>query len=95
MTLGFTANAEGYPINWFVYDTNARNNTANQHRLDQRNIDIIECTLATINPFVQGLYQLRNTDYPQARLIIQQATADVEIAACIIVHSTAVVQERS
>ncbi|CAG8841170.1 29381_t:CDS:2, partial [Gigaspora margarita] len=94
-TLGFTANTEGYLINWFVYDTNAQNNTANQCRLNQRNIDIIEYTLATINPFVQGLYQLRNTDYLQAQLIIQQATADIEIAAYIIIYSTAVVQERS
>jgi len=33
-------------------------------------------------------------DYPQARLIIQQPTANAEIVACTIVHSTAIIQER-
>ncbi|CAG8845107.1 5446_t:CDS:2, partial [Gigaspora margarita] len=57
-------------------------------------VNLIEQELATINPFIQGLYRLHDTNYPQARLIIQQPTANIKIAACVIVHSTAVVQER-
>ncbi|CAG8818943.1 11139_t:CDS:2, partial [Dentiscutata erythropus] len=41
------------------------------------------------------LYQLCDTNYSHAQLEIQQAIADMEIAACVIVHSTAIVQERT
>ncbi|KAF0524824.1 ATP-dependent DNA helicase pif1 [Gigaspora margarita] len=40
------------------------------------------------------LYRLYDVDYSQARLIIQQPTNNAEVAACTIVHSTAVIQER-
>lgn len=89
-----SANTTGYPVNWFVYDAGTRNDVANQHKLDQDVVDLIEQELAIVNPFVQSLYQLRDTNYLQARLIIQQSIADIEIAACIIVHSTPIVQER-
>ncbi|CAG8732347.1 11824_t:CDS:2, partial [Dentiscutata erythropus] len=36
-----SANTEGYPINWFVYDASARDNIASQRRLDQDIIDQI------------------------------------------------------
>ncbi|KAF0558434.1 hypothetical protein F8M41_009324 [Gigaspora margarita] len=54
----------------------------------------IEQELEAINPFIQGLYQLHNVNYPQARLIIQQPTVNANIAACTIVHSTAIMQEQ-
>ncbi|CAG8664149.1 16506_t:CDS:2, partial [Cetraspora pellucida] len=37
---------------------------------------------------------LRNMSYPQAQLVIQQSTANAEIATCTIVHSTAIAHER-
>ncbi|CAG8558552.1 18938_t:CDS:1, partial [Dentiscutata erythropus] len=88
-----SANMEDYPVNWFVYDANARNTIANRYKLNQNIIDLIEQELARINPFVQGLYQLRNITYPKARLIIHQPTANDEIAAYTIIHSTAITQE--
>ncbi|CAG8499997.1 14260_t:CDS:2 [Gigaspora rosea] len=89
-----SANTEGYPINWFVYDADARNNIISQRGLNQNIVNRIEQELEAINLFIQGLYQLRDVNYPQARLIIQQPTANAEIAACTIVHSTAIMQER-
>ncbi|CAG8658269.1 17915_t:CDS:2, partial [Gigaspora rosea] len=89
-----SANTEGYPVNWFVYDADARNNIISQCALNQNIVNRIEQELEAINPFIQGLYQLRNVNYPQARLIIQHPTANTEIAACTIVHSTAIMQER-
>ncbi|CAG8751835.1 15551_t:CDS:2 [Gigaspora margarita] len=88
-----SANTEGYPINWFVYDADARNNIVSQRGLDQDIVNRIKQELEAINPFIQGLYQLRDVNYPQARLIIKQPTANTEIAACTIVHSTAIMQE--
>ncbi|CAG8533214.1 16447_t:CDS:2, partial [Dentiscutata heterogama] len=90
----YPANAKGYPTNWFVYDAEARNCVANQRKLDQEIVKLIEQELATVNPFVRGLYQLYDVDYPQARLIIQQPTNNAEVAACTIIHSTAVIRER-
>ncbi|CAG8809718.1 28170_t:CDS:2, partial [Gigaspora margarita] len=67
---------------------------ADQCRLDKNIIDLIEQELMIINSFVQSLYQLYDTEYSQAQLVIQQATANIEIAACVIVYSTAIVQKR-
>ncbi|CAG8613215.1 42066_t:CDS:2 [Gigaspora margarita] len=47
------------------------------HQIHSANLE----ELMIVNPFVQGLYQLRDTDYPQVQLVIQQATANVEIVA--------------
>ncbi|CAG8820099.1 13646_t:CDS:2 [Gigaspora margarita] len=65
------------------------------HQIHSANTEVnrIKQELEAINPFIQGLYQLRNVNYPQARLIIKQPTANAEIAAYTIVHSTAIMQE--
>ncbi|CAG8565896.1 20544_t:CDS:2 [Gigaspora margarita] len=60
------------------------------HQIHSANME----ELMIVNPFVQGLYQLCDTDYPQIQLVIRQAIANIEIAACVIVHSTAIVQKR-
>ncbi|KAF0501908.1 hypothetical protein F8M41_019896 [Gigaspora margarita] len=65
-----SANTEGYPINWFVYNADARNNIVNRRGLDQDIVNLIKQELEVINPFIRGLYQLRNINHPQARLII-------------------------
>ncbi|CAG8623488.1 28019_t:CDS:2 [Racocetra persica] len=90
----YPANTKGYPTNWFVYDADARNSVADQCKLNQEIVDLIKRELAIVNPFVKGLYQLCDVDYPQARLIIQQPTNNAEVAACTIIHSTSVMQER-
>ncbi|CAG8732278.1 1758_t:CDS:2, partial [Cetraspora pellucida] len=90
----YPANAKEYLTNWFVYDAEARNCVANQRKLDQKIVKLIEQELATVNLFVRGLYQLYDVDYPQAHLIIQQPTNNAEVAACTIIHSTAVIQEQ-
>ncbi|CAG8634778.1 8091_t:CDS:2, partial [Gigaspora rosea] len=54
-----SANTEGYPVNWFVYDANARNHVANQRRLDQNIVNLIEKELAVFIPFVQVIAQER------------------------------------
>ncbi|KAF0476723.1 hypothetical protein F8M41_024352 [Gigaspora margarita] len=89
----YPANAKGYPTNWFVYDANARNCVADQYKLNQEIVSLIERELAIANPFVKSLYRLYSVDYPQACLIIQQPTNNAEVAACTIIHSTAVIQE--
>ncbi|CAG8661751.1 5118_t:CDS:1, partial [Scutellospora calospora] len=50
-----------------------------QHKLDQDIIDLIKQKLTTVNLFIQDLYQLYNTNYSQARLVIQQLTANNKI----------------
>ncbi|CAG8585000.1 17547_t:CDS:2 [Gigaspora rosea] len=66
------------------------------HQIHSANTEVnrIEQKLEAINLFIQGLYQLHDVNYLQARLIIQQPTANAEIAACTIVHSTAIMQEQ-
>ncbi|RIB14480.1 hypothetical protein C2G38_2195050 [Gigaspora rosea] len=91
----YSASAKGYPTNWFVYDADARDDIVNQRSLNQKIVNLIKCELAAVNPFVEGLRQLYNVNYPRARLIIQQPTNNAKVAACTIVHSTAVIQERS
>ncbi|KAF0552567.1 ATP-dependent DNA helicase pif1 [Gigaspora margarita] len=90
----YPANVKGYPANWFVYDADVRDDVVNQRRLNQKIVNLIKHELTAVNPFVEGLRQLYNVDYPQARLIIQQPTNNAKVAACTIVHSTAVIQER-
>ncbi|CAG8695777.1 8981_t:CDS:2 [Gigaspora margarita] len=68
-----SANTEGYPINWFVYDADAQNNIVSQRGLDQDIVNQIKQELEAINPFIQ---------------------ANAEIAACMIVHSIAIMQEQ-
>ncbi|CAG8646155.1 32921_t:CDS:10 [Gigaspora margarita] len=68
-----SANTEGYPVNWFVYDANARNNIVNRYGLNQDIVNLIKQELEAINPFIR---------------------ANAEIAACTIVHSTAIMQEQ-
>ncbi|CAG8539916.1 3886_t:CDS:1, partial [Dentiscutata heterogama] len=52
----YPANAKEYLTNWFVYNTKAQNCVANQHKLDQEIVKLIEQELATVNSFVRGLY---------------------------------------
>lgn len=76
-----------------MYNTNTRNCIINQCGLNQKVVNFIKRELTTVNLFVQGLYQLCDMDYPQVQLIIQQLMNNDEIAACIIIYSTAITQE--
>ncbi|KAF0336086.1 hypothetical protein F8M41_016656 [Gigaspora margarita] len=68
--------------------------SANAKGLNQKIVNLIKHKLTAVNLFVEGLRQLYDVDYPQAHLIIRQLTNNAEVAACTIVHSTAVIQER-
>ncbi|KAF0552061.1 hypothetical protein F8M41_022667 [Gigaspora margarita] len=89
----YPANVKEYPMNWFVYDADARDDVVNQHRLNQEIVNLIKHELTAVNPFVKGLCQLYNINYPQAHLIIQQPINNAKVTTCTIVHSTAVIQE--
>ncbi|CAG8464967.1 25298_t:CDS:2 [Dentiscutata erythropus] len=93
MAIGYTGGVIHLPQpNAFVINSHAYHQIHSANTEDV--VDLIKQELAEVNPFVQGLYQLYNTNYPQARLVIQQPVANIEIAACVIIHSTAIVQER-
>ncbi|CAG8702987.1 7932_t:CDS:2, partial [Cetraspora pellucida] len=95
-TLGYTGGVIHLPHpHAFAINGRAYHQIHSANTRDQNIVNLIEQELAIVNLFIQGLYQLRNTNYPQAQLIIQQPTANAEIAACTIVHSTAIVHERS
>ncbi|RHZ62589.1 hypothetical protein Glove_339g17 [Diversispora epigaea] len=89
-------NANQHSLDQNIVDIITGRMNKNRNSIDGANMHksnilfCIEQELAVVNPFIQDLYRLRDTNYPQARLVIQQLTADAEIAACTIVHSTAV-----